>query len=245
MLYCLIGRGDATGGFITHLDARFLFPSLDGVAHDKGSFRRSVDADLTGRSLDKVATCSHGEDRCFPNILCCFEESGLEDDFEVVFATNSFYLCDFIETFLITSLEEFTYREDDVHFGSTGFECKSSLCDFDLRESLGCRESCAAASDIEFRVFECFAYILCHSGIDADSCHIRYAREFRLESVDRIRHPFYFRNGIVSAQGRIVNLMEAFLPNLDIVVLSKMLCFDVSHLSFYLLIGKRAGILRK
>ena len=50
---------------------------------------------------------------------------------------------------------------------------------------------------------------------------------------------------IVGAEGGVVDLVKTFFPHLDVIVLRKMLCFDVSYLSFYLLIGKRAGVLRK
>ena len=245
MLNCLVGSGNTSGRFVTHLDTGFLFPSLDCVAHHERSFRRSVHSDLTGRGLDEIASGSHGEDRSFPDILRRVEHSGLENDFEVLVSANGFEFAYFVEALLIVALQELTYGKHDVDLSSSGFESHSGLCDLDLQEGLRRRKAAADTSDVELRIFERFANVFRHSGINADSSYVGYTREFLLEGIDSVRHLLYFGDRIVGAEGGVVNLVKTFFPHLDVIILRKMLCFDVSYLSFHLLIGKRAGVLRE
>ena len=236
---------NATGRFVTHLDACFLFPCFDSLAHDEGSLRSSIHSDLTGRGLDEVATCSHREDRCFPDILCTLEQTGLEDHFEVFVSANGFELADLVEALLIVTLQELTDAQYDVYLRCARFESHCGLCHFDLQESLRSRETTAHASDIELRIFQRLAHILRHSGIHTDCGYVGDTREFLLEGVHSVGHLLHFGDGVVRTQRGIVNLMQTLFPNLYVIILRKMFCFDVSHLSFYLLVCKWAGILRK
>ena len=245
MLYGLVGGRNASGRFVTHFDTRFLAPSFDGVAHDESSFRRSVDGDLAGRSLDEIAARRHGEDGCFPDVLCGFEQTCFQNHLEVLVSADRFQFADLVEALLIVALQELTHAQHDVDFRSTGFDSHRGLCHFDLQESLRSREASADAGDIEFRVLQRLAHILRHRGIDADSCYIRDARKIFLEIIDRIGHFLHFRDGVVGGKGGVVDLVETLFPNLHIIVIGKMFCFDFCYLSLHLLIGKRAGVLRK
>ena len=245
MLYRFLGGRNTSGRLVSHLDACFLFPSLDSLTHDERSFGRCVDGNLTGRSLDKITTGSHGEDRGFPDILCGLEQTGLENHFEVLVSANGFEFADLIEALLIVTLQEFTNREDDVNLRSTRLDSHRGLRHLDLKESLRSREPTADTSDIEFRVFERSANVLRHSGIDTDSSYVRYSGEILLEVIHRICHLLHFGDCVIGTESGVINLMEALFPDLNIIILRKMLCFNFSNLSLDLLIGKRAGILRK
>ena len=160
-------------------------------------------------------------------------------------AADSLQFADLVEALLVTSLEEFTYRKNDVDLGCTGTESQSRFCHFDLEEALRAWENAADASDIEFRVVERTADIFGHSGIDADSGYVGNTRKLFLKRIDGIGHLLHLSNGIVGAKRGVVNLVEALFPDLDIVVLGKMICQNICYLSLDLLIVERAGILRE
>ena len=215
------------------------------MAHNEGSLRRSVDGDLAGRSLDEIAARRHGEDGCFPDVLCRFEQTCLQNHLEVLVSADRFQFADLVEALLIVALQELTHAQHDVDFRSTGFDSHRGLCHFDLQEGLRSREASADAGDIEFGVFESSPHILRHRGINADSCHVRNTGEVFLEVIDRVRHLLHFRDGVVGGKGSVVDLVETLFPNLHIIVFRKMFCFCFCYLSLHLLIGKRAGVLRK
>ena len=215
------------------------------MAHNKGRFRRSIHSNLTGRSLDEIASCCHREDRRFPYILRGVQQTCFKNDFEVMLAAYSLQFGYLIVALLIASLEELAHTQHDIYLGCASTQGQSGLCHLHLQKTLAAWEYATHASDVELRVLERFAYVFSHRRINADSSHIRYAREIFLEIVHGVRHLLHLSNGVIGAQRGVVNLMETLFPHLYIVILRKMLCLDVSHLSLYLLIGKRAGILRK
>ena len=245
MLHCLFGSGDSSGRLITHLDTRFLAPCLDSVTHDKGSLRRCVHGNLTGRSLDEITSGSHREDGCFPDILCGFEHTGFENHFEVLVPANRLQFAYLVEALLIVALEELTHAQHNIYLRSSGFDSHSRFRHFDLHEGLGSRKTAADARDIELGVFERAAHIFRHCGINADSRYIRNTRKVFLEIIDRIRHLLYLGNRVIGGEGGIVNLVETLFPDLHVIVLVEVFCFDFCYLSLDLLIGKRAGVLRK
>ena len=154
-------------------------------------------------------------------------------------------LADLVEALLITAFEELTYAQHDIYLGSTHLEGHGGFGYFDLRECLRCGETCTAASDIEFRILQRFAYVLSHRRINTDSRYVRYTRELLSKGIDSVRHKLHFGNRIVGTQRRVIDLVEALFPYLDVVVLGKMFCFDVCYLGFYLLVSKWARILRE
>ena len=160
-------------------------------------------------------------------------------------SADCFEFSDLVEALLVVAFEELSDGEDDVDLCSATLDSECGLCHFDLQERLRSRETTADASDIKFRILEGFAGVLCHGGINADSSYVRDTREVLFEVIDRIGHELYFSDRIIGAERRVVDLMEALFPYLDVIVLCEMFRFDVSHLSLYLLIGKRAGVLRK